>query len=78
MISANSQEDVVKAQIKIREWCNKDGRKLSWIAHQVPVAASSLSRWMTGRITPSAVYRHRIADITGMEELRAEELWVKP
>ncbi len=67
----------MKAQKKIRDWCDKDGRKLRWIAHQVPVAASSFSRWMSGRITPSAVYRHRIADITGMGELRAEELWVR-
>jgi hypothetical protein len=31
---------------------------------------------MTGRIVPSAVYRHRIADITGIEDLRFEEEWI--
>jgi len=64
------------AQTKIRLWCDRDGRKLSWIAHQIPVASSSFSRWMTGRSVPSAVCRHRIADITGIEDLRLEEEWI--
>lgn len=64
------------AQAQIRQWCRKDGRKLGWLAQHVPVAASSLSRWMTSRVVPSAVYRHRLADITGIEDLRFEEEWV--
>ncbi len=64
------------AQRQIREWCAKDGRKLGWLAAKVPVAASSFSRWMTGRIVPSAVYRNRLADLTGIEDLRFEEEWV--
>jgi hypothetical protein len=64
------------AQTQIRQWCAKDGRKLGWVAQQIPVASSSFSRWMTGRIVPSAVYRHRIADITGIEDLRFEEEWI--
>ena len=64
------------AQRQIREWCGKDGRKLGWIAAQVPVAKSSLSRWMTGRVTPSAVYRYRLADITGIDSLREEGSWI--
>ena len=65
----------MEAQRQIREWCAKDGRKLGWLAKKVPVASSSLSRWMTGRVVPSAVYRHRLADITGIEDLRFEEEW---
>jgi hypothetical protein len=64
------------AQTQIRLWCAQDGRKLGWLARKVPVASSSLSRWMTGRVVPSAVYRHRLADITGIEDLRFEEEWV--
>ena len=64
------------AQTQIRQWCRKDGRKLGWLAEQVPVASSSLSRWMTGRVVPSQVYRHRLADITGIEDLRFEEEWI--
>lgn len=60
----------------IRLWCAQDGRKLGWLARQVPVASSSFSRWMTGRIVPSAVYRHRLADLTGIDDLRLEENWV--
>ena len=63
------------AQTQIHLWCAQDGRKLGWIAKQIPVASSSFSRWMTGRFVPSAVYRHRIADITGIEDLRFEENW---
>lgn len=66
----------MKAQKQIRAWADKDGRKLSWLAGHVPVASSSLSRWMTGRVMPSAVYRHRIADITGIEEAREEGNWI--
>lgn len=64
------------AQTQIRQWCRKDGRKLGWLAEQVPVAKSSLSRWMKSRVVPGAVYRHRLADITGIEDLRFEEEWV--
>ena len=64
------------AQKQIRQWCAKDGRTLGWVDQQIPVASSSFSRWMTGRIVPSAVYRHRIADITGIDDLRFEEEWI--
>lgn len=64
------------AQNQIRQWCHKDGRKLGWIAEKIPVASSSFSRWMTGRIVPSQVYRHRLADITGIEDLRLKSGWV--
>ena len=64
------------AQRQIRDWCAKDGRKLGWIAQQIPVASSSFSRWLTGRFVPSAVYRHRLADLPGIEDLRFEENWV--
>ncbi len=64
------------AQDQIRQWCRKDGRKLGWLAEQVPVAKPSFSRWMTGRIVPSQVYRHRLADITKIENLRLKEEWV--
>lgn len=66
----------MQAQKLIREWADRDGRKLAWVASHVPVASSSFSRWMTGRVIPSAVYRHRIADITGIEEAREEGNWI--
>jgi len=66
----------VQAQKLIREWADRDGRKLAWVASHVPVASSSFSRWMTGRVIPSAVYRHRIADITGLDDVRDEANWM--
>jgi IS30 family transposase len=65
----------VKAQDLIREWANKDGRKLGWIADQVPVAKSSMSRWMQRNITPGAIYRNRLAEITGINSLRDKGAW---
>lgn len=66
----------MQAQKLIREWADRDGRKLAWVASHVPVASSSFSRWMTGRVIPSAVYRHRIADITGIEDARDAANWI--
>jgi len=71
----SKQEDAVKAQDLIREWANKDGRKLGWIADQVPVAKSSMSRWMQRNITPGAIYRNRLAEITGLDSLRDKGTW---
>jgi hypothetical protein len=63
------------AQTKIRLWCAQDGRKLGWIADQVPVAKSSMSRWMQNNITPGAIYRNRLAEITGIDSLRDKGAW---
>lgn len=65
----------MQAQEQIRNWADSGGRKLGWLALNVPVNPSTMSRWMTGRAIPSAVYRNRIADITGIKELREEESW---
>jgi hypothetical protein len=65
----------VKAQDLIRQWAAEGGRKLGWIADQVPVAKSSMSRWMQNNITPGAIYRNRLADITGIDGLRDKECW---
>jgi hypothetical protein len=51
------------------------GRKLGWLAMQMPVANTSMSRWMQGDTTPAAIYRNRLADITGIDELRDEKAW---
>ena len=33
---------------------------------------------MKGRIVPSAVYRNRLADITGIDMVRDADNWIKP
>ncbi len=65
----------MKAQDQIRQWAADGGRKLGWIADQVPVAKSSMSRWMAGGIAPHTVYRNRLAEITGIDSLREKECW---
>jgi hypothetical protein len=65
----------VKAQDQIRQWAADGGRKLGWIADQVPVAKSSMSRWMQNNIVPGAIYRNRLAEITGIDGLREKECW---
>lgn len=68
----------MKAQTKIREWCERDGRKLGWIARQISVDQSSFSRWMSGLHVPRSGYRKKIAEITGIEEVQYYESWVNP
>ena len=65
----------MKAQDRIRQWAADGGRKLGWIADQVPVAKSSMSRWMQNNITPGAIYRNRLAEITGIDSLRDKGAW---
>ena len=65
----------MQAQDLIRQWAADGGRKLGWIADQVPVAKSSMSRWMQNNIVPGAVYRNRLAEITGIDSLREKECW---
>lgn len=66
----------MKAQSQIRRWCDKDGRKLGWLAEQVPVPQSTLSRWLNSRAMPSNVYRIRLSHITGIDDLRDAENWI--
>lgn len=77
MTHRNTKEDAVKAQLEIRKWADKDGRKLGWISDQVPVAQATLSRWMKGHQVPSWHYRARLSEITGIDMLRDESNWVK-
>ena len=65
----------MQAQAKIRQWCKEEGRKLSWLALQVPITGGQLTRWLNGKTRPSTIYRNRLADITGIEDLRREEEW---
>ncbi len=65
----------MQAQDLIRQWAADGGRKLGWIADQVPVAKSSMSRWMQNNIVPGAIYRNRLADITGIDGLREKDCW---
>jgi hypothetical protein len=34
-----------------------------------------MSRWMQNNITPGAIYRNRLAEITGIDSLRDKGAW---
>ena len=65
----------MEAQDQIRKWADSGGRKMGWIASALPVNQSTFSRWMMGHAIPSAVYRNRLADVTGIEIAREKESW---
>ena len=58
------------AQTQLKAWVQREGRKLSWLAQQVPVGSSHLSRWMQGHVVPREIYRVRLAEITGHTNAR--------
>jgi hypothetical protein len=70
------KEDAVKAQTQIRQWCKDGGRKLGWLAQQVPVEQETLSRWLNSKAMPSTVYRIRLSHITGIDDLRDSDNWI--
>jgi hypothetical protein len=59
---------------QIKAWAAQEGRKLSWLAEQVPVGPSDLSRWLNRKATPRRIYRARLADITGLQ-VADERAW---
>ena len=64
----------MKAQQLIRDWVASEGRKLGWLAAQIPVHQGDLSRWLRSKKMPREVYRIRLSDITGLD-VRDKALW---
>ena len=64
----------MKAQQLIRDWLASEGRKLGWLAAQVPVNQANLFRWLKSKQMPREVYRIRLSDITGLD-VRDKALW---
>lgn len=56
-----------KAPEQIKEWAATNGLKLKWLADQVPVGPSQLSRWINRVVVPIQIYRVRLAEITGLD-----------
>jgi len=65
----------MQAQNLIKSWAKEGGRKFGWLAAQVPVIPGTMSGWIRGHAIPSAIYRNRLADITGIKELRDASMW---
>jgi hypothetical protein len=49
----------------LRLWAMREGRKLGWIAGQIPVNQADLSRWLNAKCVPRRIYRMRIEEMTG-------------
>mgnify|MGYP000213594684 CR=1 FL=1 len=56
-----------KAQDQIKAWVKHGGRKLSWLATQIPASPAQLSRWLNGGAVPIEIFRRRISEITGLD-----------
>lgn len=63
-----------KAPEQIKEWAKAEGRKLGWLASQIPAGQSDLSRWVNSKAIPIRIYRVRMSEITGLE-LCDESCW---
>jgi hypothetical protein len=50
----------------IRDWLTTEGRKVAWLASQVPADRATASQWLNGHRTPLPPARRRLADITGL------------
>ena len=64
----------MQAQNLIKSWAKEGGRKFGWLAAQVPVTPNTMSGWINGRAIPNAIYRNRLADITGAD-VRDVSMW---
>lgn len=57
----------MKAQEVIKNWAREEGRKLGWLAKQVPVTQGTMSAWLAGTNIPSRAARARLTDIIGID-----------
>ncbi len=64
----------MKAQAHIKEWLRSEGRKKSWLAEQVAVNPSTVSRWMKGKLVPTPQARIILSGLVGMD-VSAKEAW---
>lgn len=66
------------AQDAIRQWADDGGRKLAWVAKQIPASRASIWRWLEGKTMPHPLARNRLADITGIDMVRDAANWEEP
>ncbi len=66
--------DAMKAQNHIKDWLRAEGRRKSWLAAQVAVNPTTVSRWFSGKLTPTPQARIILSQIVG-EDLTDEGAW---
>ena len=55
-----------KARKMIAEYLANEERSASWLARKCGVAPSTVTRWLTGEVTPSMKTRQNLANMTGL------------
>jgi hypothetical protein len=63
------------AQKLISAWLEAEGRKLTWLAAQVPVNRTTLWVWLTGSTVPKLEHRRRLEQVTGLPVAK-EDAWI--
>lgn len=64
-----------KARDQINAWLKAEGRKLTWLAKQIPVNRTTLWVWMTGATVPKLEHRRKLEQVTGLSVAK-EETWL--
>jgi hypothetical protein len=59
----------------IRQWLEAEGRKIKWLAAQVPADRATVSLWVNGRQMPRLEHRRKLESVTGLPVAR-EETWL--
>ncbi len=50
----------------LKQWLEAEGRKIKWLAAQVPADRATVSLWVNGRQTPRLEYRQKLEQVTGL------------
>jgi len=72
--SPEKMRDPPMAAKQLIEWIDAEGKFSGWLAKTIPAHPSTVSQWLAGAKTPQPIYRHRLAQITGLD-IAAKEAW---
>ena len=50
----------------LKAWLEAEGRKIKWLASQVPADRATVSLWVNGRQMPRLEYRQKLEQVTGL------------
>lgn len=59
----------------LKQWLEAEGRKIKWLAAQVPADRATVSIWVNGHQVPRLEYRKRLQDVTGLP-VADERAWI--
>ena len=50
----------------LKQWLEAEGRKIKWLAAQVPADRATVSLWVNGHQMPRLEYRQQLEKVTGL------------